>query len=98
VVYVERENDRLLVTDRRETFQKLARSIDSTYDFSALDRETAREICRRYRTELNASDPEMFPRIEREIASLDDDVAAAVRDVAATIDAGYHAAMRPELR
>jgi hypothetical protein len=97
VVYVEREDGRLLVTDRRETFQYLARGDDSTYDLKLLDEATAREICRSHGAELDASD-EMFPRIQRELASPDDDVAAAVTAVAAAVDAVYRAATRPHLR
>jgi hypothetical protein len=98
VVYVEREDDRLLVTDRRETFQYLARVDDSAFDLGLLDWEEAREICRSHDTELDTGQPEMFPRIQREIALTDGQAAAAVAAVASAVDAIYQAAMRPDLR
>jgi len=97
IVYAERENGRLLVTDRRETFQYLARGDDSTYDLSSLNDDTAHEVCRSHHVELDTSDPEMFPRIQRELGP-SDDVADAVAAVAAAVDGVYRAATRPELR
>jgi len=97
VVYVERREGDLVVTDRGETYQYLSRGDDSTYDMSLLDDDSVREICGKHGVELDTSDPELFPRIERHL-SPDDDAASAVTAVAQAIDRVMAEAMRPELR
>ena len=96
-VYAVRDETRLVITDRGETYQYLSRRDDSTYNIDLLDEATAREICERHGVSLNASDPEMSPRIERELASTDD-VAMAITDVAEAVHAIYRAATRHDLR
>jgi hypothetical protein len=97
VVYAEHDGDQIVITDRGETYQYLSRGDDSTYDIALLDEVTAREICQRYGVELDTSDPELLPRIQRKLTRADD-VPAVVAAVGEAIDRINNAAMRPELR
>lgn len=96
-VYAERDDDELMITDRRETYQYLSRRDDSTYDIDPLDEATARELCQQCGVELDTSDPEMYPRIQKRLLP-EDDVAVAVSAVANAVNRINDAATRPELR
>jgi hypothetical protein len=97
VVYVERDGDELVITDRGETYQYLDGGDDFTYDIALLDEATARAICQRYGVELDTSDPELYPRIQRKLTPADD-IPAVLSAVGEAIDRVNNAARRPDLR
>lgn len=93
VVYAERDDDQLVITDRGETYHYLSRRDDATFDIDLLDEGAAWEICRLHGVELDTTDPEMYPRIQRKLGPTDD-LHAAVASVAAAIDQVNEAATR----
>src|SRR5262249_39362741 len=67
VVYAELQGGRVVISDRGETFRYLSRRDDSTFDVELLDDEMVRGICAAHGVELEASDPELFPRVQRHV-------------------------------
>ena len=97
-VYVEREDDQIVITDRGETYGYLSRGTDNTYDLTLLSDENARSICARHGVDFDVtSDAELLPRISRPIGEAND-VPGAVQAVAAAIDEIFEAALQPGLR
>lgn len=89
-VYVEREYDQLLITDRRDTYVYLGGADDDDV-VSLLPEEQARAICAGHGVDLDSSDAEAWPRIQREVGETED-VRQVVAAVAAAIDEVFCAA------
>src|SRR5205823_9376235 len=97
-VYVERDNDQVVITDRGETYGYLSRGTDDTYDVALLNEEQARSICARHGVDFDGTkDHELLRRISRKLGETDD-VAGAVQAVAAAIDEIFKAAVQPSHR
>lgn len=89
-VYVEREYDQLLITDRRDTYVYLGGADDDDI-VSLLPEEEARAICAGHGVDLDSSDAEAWPWIQREVGETED-VRQVVAAVAAAIDEVFCAA------
>ena len=72
-MYVERDNDQVVITDRGETYGYLSRGTDDTYDVALLNEEQARSICARHGVDVDGTkDHELLPRISRKLGETDD--------------------------